>query len=125
MAKILLVEDDERTREAMSDLLLASGHDVIEAENGEIGLEKARSEQPDVVLLDFSLPKMHGWAVARAIRNEEAIKDLPIVALTAHVMVATEETALEVGCDAYLTKPININTFQSWLQDFLNERNIS
>lgn len=124
MARVLLVEDDERTREAMSDMLLAGGHEVIEAENGEAGLKLAKEQKPEVILLDFSLPKMHGWAVAREIRSTSDIKNTPIVALTAHVMVATKETAMEVGCDAYLTKPIKIDTFEPWFASFLAERGL-
>lgn len=124
MARILLVEDDERTREAMSDLLLAGGHEVIEAVDGEAGLSMAREHKPDIILLDFSLPKMHGWAVAREIRNDATIQSIPIVALTAHVMVATQETAMEVGCDAYLTKPIDIHTFEPWFNNFLQEKGL-
>lgn len=124
MVRILLVEDDERTREAMSDLLLAGGHEVIEAENGEKGLALSKQEKPDVILLDFSLPKMHGWAVAQEIRNTPEISNIPIVALTAHVMVATKESAMEVGCDAYLTKPINIGTFEPWFNKFLEQKGL-
>ncbi|MBZ0305002.1 MAG: response regulator [Anaerolineae bacterium] len=124
MVRILLVEDDERTREAMSDLLLAGGHEVIEAENGEQGLALSKQEKPDVILLDFSLPKMHGWAVAQEIRNTLEIKDIPIIALTAHVMVATKESAMEVGCDAYLAKPINIATFEPWFNNFLEQKGL-
>lgn len=124
MAHILLVEDDERTREAMSDLLLMGGHEVTMAVDGVDGLNAAREHVPDVILLDFSLPKMHGWAVAQEIRKDENIKHIPIVALTAHVMVATQETAMEVGCDAYLTKPIQVDTFEQWFSDFLAEKNL-
>jgi len=124
MARILLVEDDERTREAMTDLLSMGGHEVIEAVDGEAGLKLAREHKPDLILLDFSLPKMHGWAVAREIRSDPAIQNIPIVALTAHVMVATQETAMEVGCDAYLTKPIDIQTFEPWFNDFLQQKGL-
>lgn len=125
MAHILLVEDDERTREAMADFLEAEGHQVTQAVDGEEGLAKARELKPQLILLDFSLPKMHGWAVAREIRKEADLQDIAIVALTAHVMVATEDTALEVGCDAYLTKPISLDEFEPWLNNFLAERGIN
>jgi CheY-like chemotaxis protein len=124
MARILLVEDDARTREAMSDLLMMNGHEVTEAADGEIGLNMARENLPDVILLDFSLPKMHGWAVARELRADPKTQNVPIVALTAHVMVATQETAMEVGCDAYLTKPIDIDTFEPWFKDFLQKKGL-
>ncbi|HLA44049.1 MAG TPA: response regulator [Aggregatilineales bacterium] len=124
MANILLIEDDERTRQAMTDLLELGGHNVSEAVDGDAGLKAAREQQPDVILLDFSLPKMHGWAVAREIRNDPTIRDTPIVALTAHVMVATRETAMEVGCDAYLTKPIHADSFEPWFNAFLAERGL-
>lgn len=125
MANILLVEDDARTREAMNDLLSLGGHSVIEAVDGEQGVQMVREHIPDVVLLDFSLPKMHGWAVARELRNDEQTRHIPIVAMTAHVMVATEETASEAGCDAYLTKPITLDTFDSWFANFLADHQIS
>ena len=124
MATILLVEDDEHTRVAMTDLLELGGHTVLEASDGEAGLNAAREHHPDVVLLDFSLPKMHGWAVAREIRNDPTIAGTPIVALTAHVMVATRETAMESGCDAYLTKPIHAESFEPWFNAFLEERGL-
>lgn len=124
MAKILVVEDDEKTREAMTDLLILGNHEVLHAEDGEKGLQAAREQKPDVILLDFSLPKMHGWAVAREIRNDPTIQHIPIVALTAHVMVATQETALEVGCDAYLTKPIDILSFEPWFNQFLADKGL-
>ena len=124
MANILLIEDDERTREAMTDLLELARHTVTEAVDGSEGLRAAREQHPDVILLDFSLPKMHGWAVAREIRRDPTIKQTPIVALTAHVMVATKETAMEAGCDAYLAKPIHADNFEPWFKAFLAERGL-
>ena len=124
MARILLIEDDALTREAMADLLELNGHQVMVAIDGESGLQAAFDHVPDVILLDFSLPKMHGWAVAREIRKDRDIQHIPIIALTAHVMVATEETAKEVGCDAYLTKPIQVDAFEIWFENFLVEYNI-
>lgn len=124
MAHILLIEDDPKTREAMTDLLLMGGHQITEAEDGEKGLATAKSAKPDIILLDFSLPKMHGWAVARELRSNELTKDIPIIAITAHVMVATQETAVEAGCDAYLTKPIDITTFEPWFNEFLESKNL-
>ena len=125
MAHVLLIEDDAKTREAMTDLLLMGGHKITEAGDGETGLELARSEEPDVILLDFSLPKMHGWAVARQLRADAETQQIPIVAITAHVMVATQDTAIEAGCDAYLTKPIDITTFETWFGEFLASKNLS
>jgi CheY-like chemotaxis protein len=125
MAKVLIVEDDERTREAMSDFLLMAGHEVIEAVDGQQGLDSAKTNLPDVILLDFSLPIIHGWAVARELRSDARTLHIPIVALTAHVMVATEETAMEVGCNVYLTKPISLDRFEPWFREFLSEQGLS
>ncbi len=124
MARVLLIEDDALTREAMTDLLELNGHQVAVAEDGEEGLQAVYDYYPDVILLDFSLPKMHGWDVASEIQKDSDVRHIPIIAMTAHVMVATEETAKAVGCAAYLTKPIQVDAFEIWFENFLDEHNI-
>lgn len=106
--KILLIEDNELNRDMLSRRLTRKGFDVILAENGEFGIELARSERPDVVLMDMSLPVMDGWAATRQIRADRDIGRTPIIALTAHAMSGDRERALEAGCDDYDTKPVDL-----------------
>jgi two-component system cell cycle response regulator DivK len=80
---------------------------VIEANNGRKGLEAARAEKPDLILLDMLMPEMNGWEVAAAVRASEGIEHVPIIAVTAQAMSGDETRALEAGCNAYLTKPID------------------
>ena len=106
MSKILIVEDVEMNRDLLVQLL-EDDYELVEAADGREGLEKIRSEAPDLVLLDISLPEMDGYEVTRAVRADDALKGTKIIAVTAHAMAGDEEKALEAGCDDYLTKPID------------------
>jgi CheY-like chemotaxis protein len=106
MAKILLVEDNEMNRDMLSRRLIKKGFEVVMAVDGQKGLEMASSETPDIILLDMSLPIMDGWEVARNLKADDALKTIPIIALTAHAMAGDREKTLEAGCDEYDTKPI-------------------
>ena len=106
MSKILIVEDVEMNRDLLVQLL-EDDYELVEAADGREGLEKIRSEAPDLVLLDISLPEMDGYEVTRAVRADDDIKGTKIIAVTAHAMAGDEEKALEAGCDDYLTKPID------------------
>ena len=106
MKKILIVEDVEWNRDLLVQIL-EEDFEVIEAEDGEKGLEAAMAEQPDLILMDMLLPKMNGWEVAAEIRKREAGKAVPIIAVTAQAMSGDENVALEAGCDAYVSKPID------------------
>ena len=106
MKKILIVEDVEMNRDLLVQLL-EDNYELAEAVDGPQGLASITSESPDLVLLDISLPEMDGYEVARAVRADDAIKDIPIIAVTAHAMAGDEEKALEAGCNDYLTKPID------------------
>ena len=106
MAKILLVEDNEMNRDMLSRRLQRRGHDLVVAGDGAAGVAKARSEAPDLILMDMSLPVLDGWEATRQIKADPATGDIPIIALTAHAMSADREKALAAGCDDYDTKPI-------------------
>lgn len=103
---IMVVEDNPDSRTIYSIVLKHSGYHVMEAADGETALEMVKFRKPDLILLDISLPKMDGYAVATQLKSDARTRDIPIIALTAHVFVEDRERAIEVGCDGYLTKPI-------------------
>jgi two-component system cell cycle response regulator DivK len=117
--RILIVEDNPDNRTLISDILQAMDYTVIEAMDGEEGVAKARAERPDLVLMDLSLPQMDGWTATRQIKADEALKKIPIIALTAHAMVGDREKALDAGCDDYISKPIDLRELQSKIRHFL------
>src|SRR5512145_1673588 len=106
MAKILLVEDNEMNRDVMFRLLSRRGYQVVFAEDGEAAIEQAQTERPDLVLMDISLPKIDGYEATRRLREIEAGRDIPIIALTAHAMTSDREKAFEAGCTDFETKPV-------------------
>lgn len=105
--KVLLVEDNELNREMLIRRLSRAGLEVISAGDGREALELMRSELPDVVLMDMNLPVMDGWTACRTAREDESIKHIPLIALTAHAMEADRLQALDAGCDDYATKPVD------------------
>jgi CheY-like chemotaxis protein len=108
MPKILLVEDQEMNRDMLSRRLKKRGYEVSIAVDGAEGLEKARAEAPELILMDMSLPVIDGWEATRRLKADEATRGIPVVALTAHAMSTDREKALEAGCDAYETKPVEL-----------------
>jgi CheY-like chemotaxis protein len=107
MPKLLLVEDHEEIWDFLSRRLKRRGFDVALAHDGQAAVDKARSESPDLVLLDMNLPIMDGWTAARTIRADPATAGLPIIALTAHAMSGDREKTLRAGCDDYHPKPVD------------------
>jgi CheY-like chemotaxis protein len=105
----LLVEDNEMNRDMLSRRLIRNGYEVVLATDGQQGLDMALSERPDLILMDMSLPIMDGWEATRRIKSNDATRPIPIIALTAHAMAGDREKALEVGCDDYDTKPVEIS----------------
>src|SRR5690242_6285058 len=108
MRRILLVEDNELNRDMLSRRLAHRGYQVSLATDGRQGVEAARREQPDVVLMDLSLPEIDGWQATRILKADESTRAIPVIALTAHAMMGDLEKALEAGCDDYTTKPVNL-----------------
>jgi CheY-like chemotaxis protein len=109
--KVLLVEDNPLNQELATDLLEASGFEVISAPTGEAGINLAREAQPDLILMDLSLPGMDGIAATKALKADPQTSGIPIVAVTAHAMKGDEQKALAAGCEGYVTKPIDTRMF--------------
>jgi two-component system, cell cycle response regulator DivK len=108
MARLLLVEDNEMNRDMLSRRLLRRGFEVSVAVDGQEGVDMARAELPDLVLMDMSLPIMDGWEATRTLKADAHTAAIPVIALTAHAMAGDREKALEAGCDDYDTKPIEL-----------------
>jgi two-component system, cell cycle response regulator DivK len=104
---ILLVEDNELNRDMLIRRLTRAGLEVIAAGNGQEALEKMASEQPRLVLMDMNLPVLDGWSACRRAREDEQLRHIPIIALTAHAMESDRLDALAAGCDDYATKPVD------------------
>lgn len=107
MPKILVVEDNELNRDMITRRLQRRGYIVIAAQDGEQGIAQARSEMPDLILMDMSLPVIDGWEATRRLRAAPETRSVPIIALTAHVMAGDRERTIAVGCDDYDTKPVD------------------
>lgn len=107
MTKILLVEDNEDNRDMLSRRLERKGFEVSLAVDGEDGLNKAKADLPDLILMDMSLPVMDGWEATKCLKNFTETSNIPVIALTAHAMSSDKEKALEAGCDDYDTKPVD------------------
>jgi CheY-like chemotaxis protein len=108
MRRILLVEDNELNRDMLSRRLTKRGYELVIAVDGAEGVAKARSEQPDLILMDMSLPVMHGWDATRELKKDAATASIPVIALTAHAMEGDRAKALEAGCDDFDTKPVEL-----------------
>jgi CheY-like chemotaxis protein len=108
MPKILLVEDNEMNRNMLSRRLIRHGYEVVIAVDGQQGTEMAISERPDLILMDMSLPVMDGWEATRQVKGNDVTRQIPVIALTAHAMAGDRERAMEVGCDDYDTKPVEL-----------------
>ncbi len=116
---ILLIEDNEQNRYLTTFLLENRGYGVAAAIDGLLGIELAQKQKFDLILLDIQLPVMDGYQVAKALRDNPVTKDIPIVAITSYAMAGDREKALAAGCDGYLEKPINPETFVSDIERFL------
>ena len=108
MSTILIVEDNEMNRDMLSRRLARKGYAILIAVDGQIGIDVARDNAPDLILMDMSLPTVDGWEAARRLKADSALKHIPIIALTAHAMANDREKAIEAGCDDYDTKPIDL-----------------
>ncbi len=120
MAKILLVEDNEMNWDMLSRRLTRRGFEVVVAVDGERGVSMSRSEAPDLILMDMSLPILDGWEATRQIKAAPETKAIPVIALTAHAMVGDREKAMAVGCDDYDTKPIEFKRLLDKIETALN-----
>jgi CheY-like chemotaxis protein len=108
MARILLVEDNEMNRDMLSRRLMRRGHDVTMAFDGPAGIAAAKNDRPDLILMDISLPGMDGWEATKVLRSQAETASVPIIALTAHAMETDRQRSLEVGCNDFDTKPVDL-----------------
>jgi two-component system cell cycle response regulator DivK len=122
MSKILLVEDNDMNRDMLSRRLERRGYEVAVALDGQEGIAMAKSERPDLILMDISLPIMDGWEALRRIKASPETQHIPIIALTAHVMPGDREKCLEAGCDDYDTKPVDFQRLLGKMQSLLHEK---
>lgn len=120
LPKILLVEDNEANRDMLSRRLQRKGYEVILATDGQQGIDQAKQHKPELILLDMSLPVIDGWTAARALRENEETRGIPIIALTAHAMPEDREKALAAGCDDYDTKPIELPRLLEKIESLLH-----
>jgi CheY-like chemotaxis protein len=125
MPKILLVEDNEMNRDMLSRRLQRKGYLVVTASDGRQGYLLARSETPDLILMDISLPAMDGWEVTRLLKAHESTSQIPIIVLTAHALVSDREKAFAAGCDDYDTKPVEFMRLSEKIENLLVERKLS
>ncbi len=108
MLRVLIVEDNEVNRKMLSRRLSKRDYDILIAGDGTEGVEVAKSERPDIILMDMSLPVMHGWDATRALKADPETSGIPIIAITAHAMSGDREKALEAGCNDFDTKPYDL-----------------
>jgi CheY-like chemotaxis protein len=122
MPKVLLVEDNEENRDGLSRHLRRKGFEVLVAADGRQGIDVARAEAPDLILIDMSLPVLDGWEATRQLKAGAATGRIPVIALTAHAMAGDRERALEAGCDDYDTKPIEFPRLLTKIESLLGKK---
>jgi len=119
--RILLVEDNEMNRDMLSRRLSKRGYEVLIAHDGGEGIAIARSQSPDLILMDMSLPVVDGWEATRRIKAEPETSGIPVIALTAHAMAGDEEEARTAGCDDFDTKPVELARLIEKIETLLNK----
>jgi two-component system cell cycle response regulator DivK len=119
--KILYIEDSPSNRLLVRRILLVEDYEVLEAEDGIVGIEIARQEHPDLILMDMNLPDVDGYEMTRRIRATPELADIPIVAMTANVMEGDKEKTLEAGCVGYIPKPIDVDELPWQVEQFLRK----
>jgi CheY-like chemotaxis protein len=115
--KILLVEDNEMNRDMLSRRLTRNGYEIVIAVNGQEGVDMAVSAQPDLILMDLSLPVIDGWEATRQVKANPATAKIPVIALTAHAMAQDKEKAMAAGCDDFDTKPVELDRLLKKMED--------
>ena len=122
MAKILIVEDNEMNRDMLSRRLERRGYTTMVAVDGAAGVEKARTDVPDLILMDMSLPVIDGWEASRQLKADPSTARIPIIALTAHAMTSDRDKAIAAGCNDYDTKPVELARLLGKIEALLGNR---
>ncbi len=120
--KVLYIEDSPSNRLLVKRVLMAEGYEVLEAEDGGVGLDVATREPPDLILMDMNLPDVDGYEMTRRIRETPELSSIPIVAMTANVMHGDREKALEAGCVGYIPKPIDVDTLPTQIARYIEAK---
>jgi two-component system, cell cycle response regulator DivK len=118
--KILIIEDNEQNLYLVSFILEKHGYEVFAARDGQEGISRAVCIKPDIILLDIQLPVMDGYAVARRLRTNPDLAQIPIIAVTSYAMTGDREKTIEAGCNGYIEKPINPDTFLQQVEQHLS-----
>ena len=121
MTKILLVEDNELNRDMLCRRLERKGFEVLIAVDGQEGVNMARSESPNLILMDMSLPVMDGWEAVRKLKEDPETKSIPVLGLSAHAMTPDRDKAITAGCDDYDPKPVDIKRLLGKIQALLDQ----
>ena len=117
---VMIVEDNELNMKLFNDLLEAKGYNTIQTRNGMEALELAREHKPDLILMDIQLPEVSGLEVTKWLKEENELHAIPVIAVTAFAMKGDEERIRQGGCEAYISKPISVNTFLETIETYLN-----
>ena len=107
MIRVLIVEDDDMLQEILAERLTLRGYEVVVADNGQVGIDLALAQNPDIILMDMRLPVLDGWAATQKLKAQPETRMIPVIALTAHSLVGDREESLAAGCDEYEPKPVN------------------
>lgn len=118
--KIMIVEDNELNMKLFNDLLEAHGYQTVTLREGSKALETAKAEKPDLILMDIQLPEISGLDLTRSLKQEEDLKNIPIIAVTAFAMKGDEDKIRESGCEGYISKPISIVSFIETIKNHLD-----
>ena len=118
---ILVIEDNELNMKLVRSLLKRGNYDVIEAIDAEKGMQLARTNHPDLILMDIQLPGMDGLSATKILKADPVLQEIPIVALTSHAMEGDDKKALDAGCDGYITKPIDTKNFLPSIGQYLKK----
>ena len=118
--KVLIIEDNVLNMVLVKDLLELEGYEVLEATEAETGIQIARENLPDLILMDIQLPGMDGLTATKIIVEDDNLKSIPVIALTSHAMQGDEEKSLDSGCRGYLTKPIDTRNFADSIKNFMS-----
>jgi two-component system, cell cycle response regulator DivK len=118
--RILVVEDQKDNRQILRDLLTSANFEVIEAEDGEAGLAAAAEHRPDLILMDVQLPGIDGYEATRRLKGDAVLRDVPVIAVTAHALSGAEQEARAAGCDAYIAKPISPRQLLAKVREYLS-----